>query len=126
MHYLEFRWIEKAPAVQSVRGNEIAPSVAPEGDCAARIRGAKRAVRSGHAARRPFLPKTGARRHLDNEARLIAILCGRGAGDDLHGLNRIHGNLVGENLALLVGDGLPVNRERIFRVITQSMEKTIG
>jgi len=37
----------------------------------------------------------------------------RRAADDLDGLNRVGGNLVGEDLALLVGDRLAVHGERV-------------
>ena len=76
-------------------------------------------VRRGHALAR-------ARGHVDHDAGLVAIFGRRRARDDLHRLNRIQGNLVGEDLALLVGDGLAIDRERVLRVIAQSVEKAVG
>ncbi len=42
-------------------------------------------------------------------AGLASVFGRRRARDHLHGLDRIERNLVGEHLALLVGDGLAVN-----------------
>ena len=57
---------------------------------------------------------------------LSPIFGGRRAGDDLHRLDRIERNLVGENFALLVGDGLAIDRERVLGVIAQPVEQAVG
>lgn len=68
---------------------------------------------------------TGARGHVDHNAGLVTVFSRWSAGDDLQRLNRVERNLIGENLALLIGDGLAVNRERVFRVIAKSVEESI-
>src|SRR3981081_3871235 len=123
---LEFGRIKKASSVQSVYGNEISPLCAAKGDICRTRHGAERTVRRGDVAGRFRLSETGPSRDLHYKARLIAVFRRRRAGDDLHGLNRIHGNLIRENLALLICDGLSVHRERILRVIPKAMEKSVG
>jgi hypothetical protein len=65
-------------------------------------------------------------RRIYNEARLIAILRARGSGDQLHGLKCIGWNLRGEDLILLVADGLTINHVARLCVISQRMEKAVG
>ena len=38
----------------------------------------------------------------------------------------LDGNLVGEDLALLVGDGLAVDGERVGSVIAEAVEEAVG
>ena len=49
------------------------------------------------------------RRHNDYQAGLVAVFGGRRALDDFHGLDGIYGNLVRENLALLIRDRLAID-----------------
>ena len=49
----------------------------------------------------------------------------RRSGDDLHALNRAGGKLGGEDLALLIADGLPVDHEADLRVIAQRMKEAV-
>src|ERR1700737_2237079 len=111
MEDLEFRRVKKASCVQPAYRNEISPLRSSEGDIGPAGNGAKRPVRSGHASGWLLLSETGARGDLDYKTRLVAVFRGRSAGDHLHRLDRIYRDLVGENLALLIGDGLAVNRK---------------
>ena len=61
-----------------------------------------------------------------NQARLVAKLRARGSGDQLHGLQRIGRNLRGEDLVLLIADGLSVKHVTHLRVISQRMEEAVG
>ena len=76
-------------------------------------------MRRGHALAR-------ARGRDNHHAGLASVFRGRRARDHFHGLNRVEGNLVGEDFALLVGDRLAVDGERIFRVVAQAVKETVG
>ncbi len=41
-------------------------------------------------------------------------------------LDRVQRNLVGEDFALLIGDGLAIHRKRVLRVVAQAVEQAIG
>ena len=73
-----------------------------------------------------FVAKARSHRRIDNQARLIAKLRARGSGDQLHGLKRIGWNLRGEDLVLLVADGLSVKHVTHLRVISQRMKEAVG
>ena len=73
--------------------------------------GAESAVRTGHLAMGVVDAQAGTRGHDDHEAGLVAILGGRRTLNHLHGLHGVDWNLIGEDLALLIGDLLPVDRE---------------
>ena len=68
----------------------------------------------------------GTRSHVDNKAGLVSVLGRRRPADDRHRLHGVERNLVGEHLALLIGDGLAIQRKRVFRVIAQSVQETVG
>ncbi len=64
--------------------------------------------------------------HVNDDAGFVAEF-GRGrARDDFHGLDGIQRNLVGEDLALLVGNGLAVDREGILGVVAETVKQTVG
>src|SRR6185312_4738755 len=104
MKHGKFRWIEKAAAVQSAGGNEVSPILAAIAQVDTHIGGAKAAIGSCDAALGGVNALSRARGHVDHYAGLLAEFGGRSAGDDFHRLNRIERNLVGKDLALLVGD----------------------
>jgi len=61
----------------------------------------------------------------DHEAGLVTVL-GRGStGDDLNGLNGVGGKLVGEDLALLVGNGLAVDGEGVGGMVAEAVEEAV-
>ena len=76
-------------------------------------------MRCGH-------PLPGACGRHNHNAGLAPILRRRCAGYDFHRLNGIDGKLVGEHFALLVGNRLAVDGERILRVIADPVEEAIG
>lgn len=70
------------------------------------------AVRRGHA-----LSRAGDGN--DHDTSLTSELGGRRTRDDFHGLDGPKRNLVGEDLALLIGDRLTVHGVRVARMIAQ-------
>src|SRR5260370_35978805 len=111
MNHLDFRWIQESPALQSVYGDEVPPFLSPIGKIEANVRGAKTSVGTVYSPRRFGHAEPGFRGYFDHQARFVAKLRWRCAGDHLQRLNRIGWNLSGEDLALLVSDRLPVHRK---------------
>src|ERR1700730_3537224 len=123
--YGELWRVEKAAAVQATHRNEVSPFLAsitevePDVGCAETAIGSgDSTLRSGHALARTC-------GYVDDNARLLAVFRGWCTGDDLQRLDRIKGDLVGENFALLVSNRLTINRKRVLRVIAHSVEETI-
>ena len=126
VHHDEFRRIEEAAGIQAVGGDEISPVLAAVAEVEAHIGVPKAAVFGGQAAVRRGHSLAGARGYVDDQACLAAVLGRRRAGNHLHRLDRIQRNLVGEDLALLIGDRLAIHGERVFGVIAQSVEEAVG
>ena len=126
MKHGKFRRIEKTAAFQSAGGNEVSPILAAVAQVDPDIGGAKAAIGSRDAALGGGHALSRARGHVDYDAGLLSEFGGRRAGDDFHRLNGIERNLVGKNLALLVGDGLAIDGKGIFRVVAQAMEEAVG
>ena len=122
---VKFRWVEKPAAVQSARSNEVSPLLAAEGQpetttdrAKAAIGRVNRALRLGHSEAR-------LRRHLNHQARFAAVFGWGASRNRFQRLNGIQGNLVREDLALLIRDGLAINGERILGVISKPVEEAI-
>src|SRR4029077_16101142 len=126
VHYLELRRIEEPSGVQTAGGNEIPPLLAAEGNVKPAVDRSERTVGSAHGSRGRGLPQAGTRGNFDPQAGLVSELCRWRARNDFQRLNGFHGNLVREDLALLVRDGLAVDRERVLRVIPKAMKQPIG
>src|SRR5580704_14567115 len=99
----ELRRIKKAAGIEAVDLCEVAPAFAAVRHVKAAGSGAKAAVRAVYVARRGGDSLPAASGGHNDQAGFIAIFRGRRAADDLDGLNRVRRNLVGEDLALLVG-----------------------
>ena len=69
---------------------------------------------------------TRARGRYNYDAGLASIFRGRRAGDDFHRLDRVEGDLIRKDLALLVGDRLAIDGKRILRVIAESVKEAVG
>ena len=105
----ELRGIKKAAGVEAVGLNEIAPVLSSIRKIEAGRGRPKCAIGATDAASGLGDSLAGAGGGHDHQAGLAAIL-GRGrAADDLDGLNRVGGDLVAEDFALLVGDRLAIN-----------------
>ena len=86
---------------------------------------AKTAVVGAHASVRRGYAEARARGHLNHDAGLVAIFGRRRAVDHFERLDRVHGNLVREDFALLIGDGLAVDGERVFGVVAEAVEEAV-
>src|SRR5215469_14223328 len=126
MHDRELRWIEKPSCVEYVHGNVVADIRASIGEIESAIRRSEAAVGSGYTSMRLFHSQSRARGHLDHDARLVAKFCWRSSGNNLERLNGIKRNLIGKDFALLIGDRLTVEGERVLRVVADSVEETVG
>src|SRR5690348_2750465 len=80
MDDLEFRRIEETACIQAICGNEIAPLRTSKRHIEAHIIRTETSVRSSHASNRFRLSEPGTRRHLDNQAGLVAKFSWRRAG----------------------------------------------
>src|SRR6266852_6446197 len=114
MHHGELRWIKEPPAVQPVNRDEVSPLLTSVTKVKPRIGRAKTTVGSGYRAMRGGKTLTRTCRNVDHKTCLLAEFRRRGSSDDFHRLNRIEGNLVGKYFALLVGNGLTVDRKRVL------------
>src|ERR1700730_6677191 len=121
----DLRRIKKAATVQTAGRNEIAPLLATVTKVESDGRCAEAAIGSCDGTLGLRKPLARSRRNVDHDAGLLSIFSRWCAGDDLHRLNGIERNLVGENLALLIGDGLAIYGERILRVIPQTMKESV-
>ena len=128
VHDGEFRRIEKAAAVQPVGRDEVSPLLASVAEVRIPTSGGAETAVGGRDAD-PWgvvMSLTRARGDVDDHAGLFAEFGRRRAGDDFHGLDRIERNLVGKDFALLVGDRLAIDGERVLRVIAHAVEETVG
>src|SRR5260370_27200358 len=118
--------IKEPAGVQTIDFDEVSPVLAAVGKIEASGRGAERPVGRSYASVRSSraLPRTGG--YVDDEAGLSTIFGGRGSRNRLNRLDRIRRNLIGEHLALLIGDRLSVYRKRVRGVVAKTMEKTLG
>ncbi len=118
--------IKEPAGVQTIDFDEVSPVLAAVGKIEASGRGAERPVGRSYASVRSSraLPRTGG--YVDDEAGLSTIFGGRGSRNRLNRLDRIRRNLIGEHLALLIGDRLSVYRKQVRRVIAKTMEETVG
>ncbi len=118
--------IEEASGVEAVDLDEVAPVLSAVAEIDRAGGRAEAAVGGGDAAGGLGDSLAGAGGDLNDEAGLAAILGGRGSGDDFDRLDGVGGKLVGEDLALLVGDRLAVDGEGVGGVIAEAVEETVG
>ena len=121
----ELAGIEKATGVEAGEGGEVAEAGGSEGDVAGEVGCSEAAVGGGDRAGGLADPLSGAGGDLDDEAGFVAELGGWGSVDDFEGLDGVGGDLVGEDLGLLVGDGLAVEREGVFGVVAEAVEEAV-
>src|ERR1035437_5532449 len=117
--------IEEPTRFEAIALNEIAPvlpAVAEVGGAGGGTEGAKGGG-DGAGGRSDAL--TGARGDLNDEAGLAAVLGWWSAGDDFERLNRVRRKLVGEDLALLVRDGLSVDGKRVRGMVAEAVKKAV-
>src|ERR1035438_10525891 len=126
MHDHELRRIEEAAAVEPVYRDEISPVLAAVGEVEIHVRAAEATVAGGHVAVRCRRTQARTRGHVNDQTRFVAELSGWSTGDDRHRLHGIEWNLIGKYFALLIGDGLAVERKRVLGMIAHTVEKSIG
>ena len=125
MEDLKLRGIKKAPSVESINLDEIPPLLAAPGQIKAGRRRPESAIRAAHTAGRLGYSLSGARSSHNHQAGLATILGRRRAADDFDRLNRVSGNLVGKDLALLVGNRLAIHGEGIGGVVAEAVEEAV-
>src|SRR5579884_3160407 len=105
----EFRRIEKTPAVQSADGDEISPFLTTVSKIEVRSRSSKAAIGRVESAMGRGNTLAGARCYVNDEAGFFSKFGRWRTGDDRHIFHSIQRDLVGENLALLVGNRLAIH-----------------
>ena len=123
----ELGGIEKAAGVEAVDLNEVAPVLA----AIAEVEPSR--WRSRRCRRKLLMLPVGLvtpcpERVVATMTRLVLspYSAGGAPADDLDGLNGVGGELVGEDLALLVGDGLAIDGEGVGGVVAEAMEEAVG
>src|SRR5581483_8332055 len=91
MEDLELRRIEKSACIQSVEFEEVAPVLAAVAKIDGSSRGSKRTVRRADVADGFCLAHAGPGRHINHQARFVAVLCRRSAVDYFECLDGIRG-----------------------------------
>ena len=118
--------IEEAAGVQAVELDEVAPVLAAVAEVDGGGGGAEGPVGRGDGAGGLGDALAGAGGDDDDDAGLAAELGRRRAVDDLQRLDGVGWELVGEDLALLVGDGLAVDGEGVGGVVAEAVEEAVG
>ena len=106
--------------------DEVAILRSPEAQRGAAAPGSEGTPLGVNAAERLGNTKTGSRGCVHHQTGLVAILGIRRSGDQLHGLNRVRRYLRGEDFALLIADGLPVDHKGRLCMVSQRMKEAIG
>ena len=117
MEWSEFRAIEETSAAGSINGEEVTETFVADAVRDVAADGSEGPIQSFHAAELTHCAEAGAGRNLIHEARFVAKLGYRCAGNELHALNGAGGELGREYLALLVADGLAINDEGDLGVV---------
>ncbi len=122
---MKFGWIQESAGIQAVRRDEVSPFLAADGQPEPAAYGAEAAIRREHGACRLGNAEARPCRNFDHQARFVAIFSRWSSRHGFDRLNRVQRNLVGEDLALLVRNGLPIYRERILGVVTESVKQAV-
>src|SRR5512146_3024569 len=107
---LELRAVEITSAVHAVKCNEVPEALVAEAERDIRAGGTERTIAGAYAAVWSGV-QAGTGRAADDETWFVAVLGWNDAVDDLHGLDGVDRQLVGEDAALLIADGLTVDAE---------------
>ena len=123
---VELRRVEEAAGVHDVGGDEVAQLGGAGGQIESDVGGAEGSVGGGDLSGGLALAQAGAGGGDDDQRGLAAVLGRRRAGDDFERLDGVHGDLVGEDLGLLIGDGLVVDGEGVGCVVAHAVEEAVG
>ena len=94
VHYGEFRAVKEAAAIQSVHGDKIPPVLAAIGKVESEVRSTKCTVGGGDRSVRSSDAEAGACGYVYDQTCLVAVVSWWSAGNNFHGLNGVHGNLI--------------------------------
>ena len=119
-----FGCIQETARAGRVHGEELAPFRTAESYVGFLIDRPKGTVLRRKATVR-LLAEARSRHRCHDQRCLVAVLGGSAAVDSFDRLNGIQGNLRGKEAALLIRNGLIVDRESHLRVISERMKKTI-
>src|SRR5215470_16851109 len=125
MKYGEFRRIEEPSAVQPAQRNEISPLVAAVGHIESGCGRSEASEGAGYASCWLRDPESRTRSHLNDQARLVAELGGRRAGNHFQRLNRVRRNLVGKNFAGLICHHLPIYGKCSLRMVAKRVHVAV-
>src|SRR5271156_3312161 len=107
----KLRAIEKTAGVQSTQGNKVTKFLTAVSEIESAVRGTEAAVGCGDVTMRYGTAEAGAGSDHNHETGFATVFGGRRTFDHLHRLHGFDGELIRKYLALLVRDGLVVDRK---------------
>ena len=122
----KLRRIQEAASIRKIPHQEVSPPLSAYSQREIRRWRAKGSVLLGKAAVRRVISYAGARNGIYHHTGFVPVFCLSRPGYYLQRLDGIQRNLVGEDLAVLVGDGLIVERNLGLGVIAQRVKETVG
>ena len=126
MNRLKLRRIQKAVRPHARERDEVADPMRAGAEVHFSRRRPERAVAHGRTAGWLGLIEPRFGHDVNDETGLVAVLGGRDSSDDFHRLHSVLGNLIRVQAALLIRDGLIVDRELRLRVIANGMKESVG
>ena len=122
----ELGGVQETVAAVAVGGQEVAHLGIAESNSHAAGDGGERAVGDIRVAEQASGAQGGARGHVGHQAGFIPELRPGRSGGQFHALDGAGGKLRGEDLALLIADGLSVDDEADLRVVAQGVEEAVA
>lgn len=123
---VDFGGVEIAAAVGGVSGEEVAEVLVADGERGIGAGGSEAAVGGTNAAFGMEGAESGLGGGAGDERGFVSVLGGNDAFYDLHGLDGVDGNLIGEGFALLIADGLAVDGVGGVGMFAERVEHAIG
>src|SRR5581483_2764058 len=120
----KLRSVQKASGPDSIDRDEIPELRAAHAEGDVLAPGSKRSPDGFQSAERA-LPQAGLCGGVHHQTRLVAVLRLGSAGNDLHALNRVGGELRGKYLTLLIADVLSIDDIAHLRVVARGMKKSV-
>src|SRR5579875_3292746 len=122
----EFRGVQNAAAVYKVACQEVSSFLSARSKGEVRGLGAKRSIFFGKGAVRRCVTQSRAADRIDHHAVFVTVLRQGYSGYNLQRLNGIQRNLVRKDFTVLVCNGLVIERNLGFGVITQRVKEAVG
>src|SRR5258708_1413263 len=120
------RRIQKMSRSNAAQSYEVSVLRSTDAECNIPSAGSERAPLGVDIAERLGHAQPGPAGGIHNQAGLIAILRIRRSRNQFHALKGDGGNLRGEELALLVADGLAIDEHQSLSVVSEGVKETIG